>query len=145
MDRHPRLLGLRPDHAAAGALRAGRRDAGAGRGLAQRLVVDGGSVVSTYWGYVCESHDPPIISEHWMNHGDERLAVLFWTERRDGWPSDPSITAWDEPVPVPYYDGADAYASTVPIVWLREHPHCRIALHNEYGDRRDIEAEGPAS
>lgn len=91
--------------------------------------------MSTHWGYVCESHDPPIISEHWINHGDDRLAGLFWAVRRGEWPNDPSITAWDEPIQFPY---SEDYASTAPVYWLREHPHCRVALHNEYGDTRVI-------
>jgi hypothetical protein len=73
-----------------------------------------------------------------MNHGEDRLAALFWAVRRGEWPSDPSITAWAEPMPVPYHAGPEAYASTAPIMWLHEHPSCQIVLHNEYGDTRII-------
>jgi hypothetical protein len=33
--------------------------------------------VSTYWGYVCESHNPPLESEHWINHGEDVLVATF--------------------------------------------------------------------
>lgn len=93
--------------------------------------------MSTNWGYACVSHDPPLVSEHWMNHGDDRLAALFWAVRRGEWPNDPSITAWQEPMPVPYSRSGD-YASTAPVYWLHAHPNCQVVLHSEYGDTRVI-------
>ena len=97
--------------------------------------------MSTYWGYACESHDPPLISEHWINHGEDALIETFRKERAGEWPDEPVIVGVNdaldpEPVEVRYY--ADGYGSQAPIWWLREHPRCAVALHNEYGDRRAI-------
>ena len=91
--------------------------------------------MSTYWGYVCDSHDPPLISERWFNHGEAVLTDAYTRERAGQWPTDPNITAWDEPVPVVSSGG---YETTAPISWLREHPRCTLALHNEYGDRQAL-------
>lgn len=90
--------------------------------------------MSTYWGYVCVSHDPPLESEHWFNHGEDVLVDAFLRERAGEWPNDPSFTAWDEPVPLVLR----GYETTSPISWLREHPRCEVALRNEYGDIRPI-------
>jgi hypothetical protein len=107
--------------------------------------------MSTSWGYVCESHDPPLESERWLNHGESVLIDVFLKERAGEWPSfreDPS-SAWSgepfavlpvggqaEPVPPRPGGGTPPYSGIVP--WLREHPHCKIALRSEYGDRRKI-------
>jgi hypothetical protein len=87
--------------------------------------------VSTYWGYVCESHDPPLASEHWFNHGEDTLAALVRAVRNGSWPVDEI----DEPAPVDHM----GYATSAPVRWLREHPRCTIALHNEYGATKPIE------
>jgi hypothetical protein len=98
-------------------------------------------MMSTYWGYVCESHDPPLVSEHWINHGDRTLADAFHLERAGEWPDVPVIVGVNdalgpEPEQVTFYDSG--YGSAAPIYWLREHPRCEVALHNEYGERQLI-------
>jgi hypothetical protein len=97
--------------------------------------------MSTYWGYVCESHDPPLESERWFNHGADMLTEVFLQERAGEWPNDPEMLHWEEPVPVVHR----GHATTAPIEWLRQHPRCAIALRNEYGDRRPIGETVPGS
>lgn len=87
--------------------------------------------MSTYYGYVCKSHEPNLISEHWLNHGDQELTDAYHAERNGDWPS----TLDGGPAPLINYAGA------APIYWLRQHPNCTIALHNEYGDETPLEAD----
>lgn len=94
--------------------------------------------MSTHWGYTCLSHDPPLSSDTWFNHGEQILLHAYQTERAGQWPRDPAITAWDEPVPV--YNGG--HGTTAPIEWLRQHPRCNVALRNEYGDVQPIPEAG---
>jgi hypothetical protein len=49
--------------------------------------------VSTYWGYVCESHNPPLISEHWFNHGEDVLTDAYRKERAGEWPIGHDVSA----------------------------------------------------
>jgi len=95
--------------------------------------------VSTYWGYACVSHEPPIVSEHWFNHGDEALAKVFCLERAGEWPVDDRWPELGDPVPMVHRH----YETTVPIVWLREHPNCTVVLHNEYGDTKPVPGDLP--
>jgi len=86
--------------------------------------------MSTYWGYVCQSHDPELESERWFNHGEDVLAEVYRIERAGDWPNDPL----DDPRPV----GHREYNTNAPIVWLREHPRCQVALRSEYGDTKPL-------
>lgn len=117
--------------------------------------------MSQYWGYVCESHDPPIESDRWLNHGDDALADLFHKVRNGEWPQSAGMVpeyrlAYGDslaPMVVGFgvAEGAPAYAIPVrpvpgggappwhgPVDWLAEHPHCKVVLKNEYGDRRGL-------
>lgn len=116
--------------------------------------------MSTSWGYVCESHDPPIESERWLNHGDDALIDLFQKVRGGEWPMAADLVPHlrlaygDELAPMVMVSATEltaSYAAPVaprpgggappwsdPPNWLREHPHCKVALRNEYGDRREI-------
>lgn len=85
--------------------------------------------MSTYWGYVCKAHEPPIESEHWFNHGQHILAEVLTSERAGEWPSD----EWGDPGAVNHR----GYVTDSPVVWLRQHPHCKVWLRNEYGDEFD--------
>lgn len=90
--------------------------------------------MSTYWGYVCKSHDPELPSDRWFNHGEELLIGVYLQERYlGGWPN----TKWDDPIPVMgspnYPQGTDA-----PVWWLREHPRCKVALRSEYGKEVEL-------
>jgi hypothetical protein len=91
--------------------------------------------VSTNWGYVCQSHDPWLISEPWLNHGDEVLAHVFALVREGAWPRDPFD---DQPVLISAY----GYDTAMPIYWLWEHPHCVVALRNEYGEIQELVPNG---
>lgn len=85
--------------------------------------------MSTYWGYACVSHEPPLVSEHWFNHGDLLLAQVYKQVREGSWPD---CDEWGTPGPV----DSNGYLTNSPIYWLREHPDCEVVLHNEYGDTR---------
>lgn len=92
--------------------------------------------MSTYWGFACVSHDPPLVSECWFNRGDDRLAEAFHLERAGEWPDDPKWPALENPMPMTYSDGL--HGTAAPIHWLREHPRCEVVLQNEYGDTKPI-------
>lgn len=116
--------------------------------------------MSTYWGYVCESHDPPIESDHDLNHGDDALIDLYWKVRNGEWPRSADLVPefrlayGDELAPMVMVSATEstaAYAVPVapragggtppwhgPVAFLQDHPRCKIALKNEYGDRREI-------
>lgn len=81
--------------------------------------------MSTSWGYVCQSHNPNQHSEDWFNHGQDLLADVYRRVRAGAWPTDED----DDPVPVVHR----GYETRAPVYWLRGHPHCMIALWNEYG------------
>jgi hypothetical protein len=85
--------------------------------------------LSTYWGFVCRSHDPEIESEHWFNCGAALLADVYQKERAGEWPND-FEEPWQEPTAVG--------GTRAPIFWLRQHPRCDVALRSEYGDTREI-------
>ena len=88
--------------------------------------------MSAYWGYQCISHDPPLTSEHWFNHGEETLRTLFAKMRAGTWPIDDILG------PVPVSNGNSGHSTNSPPVWLMEHPKCEVVLHNEYGDTAPI-------
>ena len=92
--------------------------------------------MSTYWGYVCRSHDPELESEHWFNHGSEELRDAAIKERAGEWPND-FTEPWEEPAAVVGKLGP--YQTRAPIFWLREHPKCDVALRNEYGDTEELD------
>lgn len=81
--------------------------------------------MSTSWGYVCQSHNPNQYSEDWFNHGQDLLTDVYRRVRAGEWPTDED----DDPVPVVHR----GHETRAPVYWLRGHPHCMIALWNEYG------------
>ena len=89
--------------------------------------------MSKSWGYVCLDHDPHLASEYWFNHGEDVLWDAWSRERAGAWPSRPEGAFppedWD-PIPVTLR----SQSTSEPIWWLRQHPGCEVALHNEYGD-----------
>ena len=87
--------------------------------------------MSTYWGYVCRSHIPNIISDHWLNHGEDELRDVARLVRLGAWPDHPHYGG-----PIGFY--FDGTTWTDPIIWLRQHPHCDVALHNEYGGTEEL-------
>lgn len=91
--------------------------------------------MSTYWGYACVSHDPPLISDHWFNHGGDLLVEVFHRVRAGQWPLDPRLPELlEEPAPVDHR----GYLTAAPIHWLRSHPNCEVVLDNEYGHTKPI-------
>lgn len=92
--------------------------------------------MSTYWGYVCQSHDPHLESERWFNHGEDVLTEAYQLERAGEWPNDPAWPLLDEPRDVKHR----GYFTSAPIHWLREHPKCQVALRSEYGDTKSLDA-----
>lgn len=89
--------------------------------------------MSTYYGYICLSHDPHLASEHWFNHGEDVLRQAWELERAGNWPSVP-----EDYLAVEEWSPADvtlrSYGTNAPIFWLRQHPNCVIGLESEYGD-----------
>ena len=81
--------------------------------------------MSTDWGYACISHDPPLVSETWINHGRDALIEAIAKVRNGTWPRD------EYPAPV---IGTTGDRSESPIYWLDRHPACRVAVYNEYGE-----------
>ena len=109
--------------------------------------------MSKYWGFRCASHDPPIDSERWLNHGDQALADALVRVRAGAWPTTANYSRSGrfldaEDVPLVWRD----WPHTEPVAWLRQHPHCHVQLVSEYGDVREpgetiageVAAEPPA-
>ena len=112
--------------------------------------------MSESWGYVCESHDPPLESDRWLNRGADALADLARKMRDGTWPLaadlDPeyALAYGDEPAPMEYWRGETSAVPVAPVPgggsppysgppnWFSEHLNCRIALRSEYGERREI-------
>lgn len=88
--------------------------------------------MSTYWGYVCVSHAPPLGSEQWFNHGEDALCDAYVRERAGTWPDEDNAGLYLPPDPVPVQ--VHGYGTTAPIWWLRQHPNCRVLVESEYGD-----------
>lgn len=117
--------------------------------------------MSTSWGYVCQSHNPPLESDLWIqgsaDTGANVLTDLYRKERAGQWPSvsedhphylayGPDSPHWvlpvdGEAIPVPPHAGGGAPPYEGPISWLRQHPHCTIGLHNVYGHIVPIETD----
>lgn len=90
--------------------------------------------MSTNWGYVCLTHEPHISSDHWFNHGEDFLEVIFILERNGQWPNKDKGPFRADPANV-FFQGE---WTDSPIRWLREHPHCAVRLQNEYNEEKDI-------
>ena len=87
--------------------------------------------MSTYYGYVCLSHDPPLHSEHWLNRGEDTLRRFLAAWRAGGY------TADTYPLPkLPVHRGWDGD----PAEWLAAHPNCRIGIGNENGEIVEVPA-----
>lgn len=83
--------------------------------------------MSTYWGYVCLDHEPPLHSEHWLNRGEDALERFLRAWKAGGYTADTS--------PMP---SMGQYPGAQPAYWLAAHPTCRVALGNEYGEIREV-------
>lgn len=111
--------------------------------------------MSTYWGYVCLSHDPPIEGSRDLNHGDDALIDLYWKVTAGDWPMAselvppglerayegelaPMVMEGSLAVPVPPQQGGGAPPWGSPLSFLQQHPHCVIVVQSEYGDRRSM-------
>lgn len=90
--------------------------------------------MSTEWGYVCQSHDPELESDHWFNHGQAKLREIF-ADR-------------EALFRVYELDYGLALANTDlygPTCWLMMHRNCAVAVRNEYGDTEPIDVHGSAA
>lgn len=97
--------------------------------------------MSKRWGYVCQSHDPEITSDTWLNHGADVLAEAYRRERGGEWPDDRAWSAqWPDldAKPAPIEHNGEEWQGG--IHWLREHPRCVVALRSEYGEIRPLMA-----
>lgn len=111
--------------------------------------------MSKHWGYVCQSHNPAIESERWLNHGEKVLADVFRLERAGQWPNVPEghpyyLAYKGEPMLVnPAASdmigspGPDGSGGLHLVHWLREHPHCVVAMCSEYGEIRPLADPAP--
>lgn len=91
--------------------------------------------MSKHWGYVCRTHDPVLISEHWFNHGEDALSELYRKFHAEPWP----VNEWGE-LEETFVHGE---RTATPVYWLREHRNCDVALHNEYNDVQEIPDRPP--
>lgn len=88
--------------------------------------------MSTRWGYACVSHDPPLLCrEDQINHGRDALAEALSKYRMGQWPRYEASPGYTLPAPIvddgePNSDGQ--------ALFLDDHPRCRVAIFNEYGD-----------
>lgn len=95
--------------------------------------------MSTHWGYACISHDPPLLMDDFggvggrPNHAFDAMVEALAAHRQGTWPR-------EEPYPGAGYTnpvaltGATGCESAAPLYFLDQHPRCRIAIFNEYGD-----------
>jgi hypothetical protein len=100
--------------------------------------------MSKHWGYVCQSHNPQIESERLINWGQDTLADAYRRERAGEWPNNAAFAEeWPalDPVPLPVTHNGFEYQGVIP--WLREHPHCVIALRSEYGETVPLDPTPP--
>lgn len=86
--------------------------------------------MSKYWGYVCRSHDPELVSEHWYNHGEQALTELYRKFHAEPWP----VNEWGELEETEVH----GQRTTAPVYWLNQHRNCNVALSNEYGDTQEL-------
>jgi hypothetical protein len=123
-------------------------------GRAAAHLADLEETMSEYWGYVCLSHDPPIVGKRDLNHGDDALIDLYWKVVAGDWPMASELVpgfemayegelapmvmdeAKKHAVPVPPRQGGGTPPYTSPLTFLQQHPNCTMAVQNEYGDRR---------
>jgi hypothetical protein len=93
--------------------------------------------MSIRWGYVCRSHSPNIQSENWFNldAGRDVLREVAKLVRAGQWPNHPFTSS-----PVPFFHEQSAQ-HTAPIYWLNQHPHCDVALQNEYGEIEELDPD----
>lgn len=116
--------------------------------------------MSTHWGYVCLSHDPPLESERWLSHGDDALIDLLRKVRSGEWPKAADLVPHlglaygDELASMEYVHGGRGGPGIAfpiaprpgggtppwsgPPAWLQQHPRCQVALRNEYGNTRTV-------
>ena len=78
--------------------------------------------MSTYWYLECLDHDPPLISE---------LEVEQHTSGLDGIRK--LIARREQVVVLPEFT-PDGYFDRHAVLFMRQHPTCRMQFRNEYGD-----------
>lgn len=88
--------------------------------------------MSTHWGYVCMSHDPHLSSEHWFNHGEDVLRMVWEMMKAGTWPKVPDEFSPEDWAYAPVVQRS--YETMSPVYWLLEHPHCDVGMENEYGE-----------
>lgn len=91
------------------------------------------------WGYGCITHDPPLESEHWLNHGADTLRRVFRVVRAGSWPQTEPWPGADytDPMPVEHH----GYQHTGVVPWLLAHPRCEVVVVDEYGVAEPIDAD----
>lgn len=105
--------------------------------------------MSNHWGYACLTHDPAIVMEELggvggrLNHAFDALVTAFPVVRRGEWPMvtehEGIAFEWEVPAPVVGETGCE---SAAPIAFLLRHPHCQIAVYDEYGNTWRVWSDG---
>jgi len=103
--------------------------------------------MSTYWYFECLDHDPPLRSEdEFTQHTDDewfRQAVAMASNR----PVEDIDDGYWRMLSVRFggmdseEDMSRAYFTGNARRFLLRHPHCRLGLVNEYGERRELREE----
>lgn len=80
--------------------------------------------MSTYWYFVCLSHDPNLSEDEFTQHTDDDAfkAALKLANTR--------------PLNEDFEPDEDDYFGMNAARFLRQHPYCELAIRNEYGERR---------
>lgn len=73
--------------------------------------------MSTYYGYRCRSHKPPMESEHWYNHGDYILQAGLLLQGYN----------------LTEYVNTVNHSLPSELEWLAHHPKCDVIVVDEYG------------
>lgn len=97
--------------------------------------------MSTYWHYECMSHTPPLRSEEFTQHTDDRhfqRGIDLIAQR----PVEADNRYWSARYATEA-EQVDGYFTMNATSFLAEHPDCLIELVSEYGERRDADGSNP--
>lgn len=91
--------------------------------------------MSTYMHLRCDAHDPPLFSEDVGQHHWDLPTIRQFIDNRE------ALARED----MPLYDGTPrAHFDANARCFFKEHPHCPIAIEDEYGEEHPTEGETDA-
>jgi len=104
--------------------------------------------MSTYWYFECLDHDPPLRSEDEFTQHTEDEHFRRGVALADARPVDEGEDDSYWRMKSVRFGGTDseeamtrAYFTMNARRFLAQHPHCRLGLVNEYGERRELREE----